>query len=547
MKFHYTHQVLKGKEKFFQRLFEIIPGTLSWLILLSMCALSFYKPLISAIVIIAFDLYWIVRIFYLNIFLIFSYMRLSAEKKTNWAQRLKELDNIEHYEKGFKNNYARLSLKEKISFLIHQKEIELLRKSRLSLMPWDSVYHLVIIPVVKESREIVEVGLKSLVSGSFACKRMLMIFALEERAQENIKTDVWRMQSKYKNNFYDLLVVTHPVDLPGEARVKGANATYAAQKAAEYFKEKDIPYENVIVSCFDADTVVTPEYFSCLTYYYIVTPHRTRASFQPIPVYHNNIWEAPSFARVLDIGSSFFQLVEATNPEKLVTFSSHSMSFKALVEIGYWPLDIISDDSAIFWKAFIHFDGDYRVVPIYTTLSMDITVGKTRWETFKNVYKQKRRWAWGIENFPIVMRAFLKAENISLYKRLKHAFKLLEGHISWATWPFILTIVGWLPALFAEREFVNSIVYFSTARIRGTIFSLASIALLNCIFLSMLLLPKQKIRFRFFKKLKHTIEWVFIPLISVFLSAIPALDAQTHLMLGKYMEFWVSVKKRKTI
>ena len=27
------------------------------------------------------------------------------------------------------------------------------------------------------------------------------------------------------------------------------------------------------------------------------------------------------------------------------------MSFTALVEIGYWPVDMISDDSAVFWKA----------------------------------------------------------------------------------------------------------------------------------------------------------------------------------------------------
>jgi hypothetical protein len=33
--------------------------------------------------------------------------------------------------------------------------------------------------------------------------------------------------------------------------------------------------------------------------------------------------------------------------------------------------------------------------------------------------------------------------------------------------------------------------------------------------------------------------------IVVFLSALPALDAQTKLMFGKYMEFWVTEKKRK--
>jgi len=69
----------------------------------------------------------------------------------------------------------------------------------------------------------------------------------------------------------------------------------------------------------------------------MICPDRLCASFQPVPVYHNNIWHVPGFARVVETGSSFYQLIECTNPEKLVTFSSHSMSFKALVEVNYWP------------------------------------------------------------------------------------------------------------------------------------------------------------------------------------------------------------------
>ena len=155
----------------------------------------------------------------------------------------------------------------------------------------------------------------------------------------------------------------HPAVVPGEARVKGANATCAAKQAAAFFQRHQIPFENVIISCFDADTVVSPNYFACLTYHFMVCPDRLRASFQPIPVYHNNIWHVPGFARVVETGSSFYQLIEATNPEKLVTFSSHSMSFKALVDVDYWPVDMISDDSAIFWKAYIHYDGQYQGDP----------------------------------------------------------------------------------------------------------------------------------------------------------------------------------------
>src|SRR3989338_4851105 len=116
----------------------------------------------------------------------------------------------------------------------------------------------------------------------------------------------------------------------------------------------------------------------------MVSPERDRASFQPVSVYHNNIWEVPGSAKGIETGSSFFVQDEPTNPENLVTFSSHSMSFKALVEVGYWPVDMISDDSAIFWKAFIHYDGNYRVVPLYTTVSMDVEAASTWRKTLIN-------------------------------------------------------------------------------------------------------------------------------------------------------------------
>ena len=50
------------------------------------------------------------------------------------------------------------------------------------------------------------------------------------------------------------------------------------------------------------------DFFAGLTYYYLTFPDRERASFQPVPVYNNNIWEAPGITRVLETGSSFFQL-----------------------------------------------------------------------------------------------------------------------------------------------------------------------------------------------------------------------------------------------
>lgn len=544
MKFSYSRHCRDKKEIILERFFEIVPAAASWLIILGMLAFSFLKPLVAAVLIIAFELYWLLRLLYMLIFLWLSYLKLSVEKKADWNERISNVDNIDEYLKSRLISAHGSGLREKISLWQHRRQ--LIGLKRISENPPASrdIFHLVLIPIAVEPKKIIASTLLSIARSNFALKKILVVLAVEERAGNEVKKGAEDLREKYNRHFLDLLLIEHPDGLSGEARVKGANITYAAKQAEMYLEEKKISLDSVIVSCFDSDTIVSPDYFSCLTYNFLISPRRTRASFQPIPVYYNNIWDVPAFARVLDVGSSFFQLIEATNPEKLVTFSSHSMSFKALKEAGYWPVDMISDDSAIFWKAFLHYDGDYQAIPLYTTVSMDIAPGGSWPRAFINVYRQKRRWAWGVENFPIVMRAFLKNRRIPYLKKLRHSFKLFEGHISWATWPFILGIIGWLPAIFSGREFYSSVLYYSAPRIKAVIFNLASVGLVATSVLSICLLPESSARHSLLKRITHFFEWLLVPLISIFLSAIPALDAQTRLMRARYMEFWVTEKKR---
>ncbi len=542
MSFRFSRRRLARRERILQRLLEILPGATSWTVLLGMLLLAFWKPVLAAVLIIAFDLYWLLRLFYMTIFLVLSSMRLSTERSTDWMVRVKGLDDLPAYRRSLNLRRPR-SLPDRFSAWIHRQELDALEASGAP-PPSASIHQVVIFTIAKEHRDILEPGLQGLLRQTFPSNRILVVLALEGRAGEEIQQGALELQREYRHHFLDLVVAVHPDQAHGEARVKGANATHAAKAAANVLTAMGIAFDHVIVSCFDADTVVSPQYMACLTYSFMACPQRARASFQPIPVYHNNIWDVPGFARVLDIGSSFFQLIEVTNPDQLVTFSSHSMSFKALVEVGYWPVDMISDDSAIFWKALLHYSGDYRAVPIYVTLSMDVAATGSWWTSIRQIYKQKRRWAWGVENFPLVVRGFLRKRTMPLSAKLRHGFKLFEINIAWSTWPFLLTVIGWLPALFAGREFSNSIIYYSAPRITVTIFRLASLSLIITILLSFSLLPRYRVRYHWFKRVIHAAEWLFVPVIAVLFSGLPALDAQTRLMCGRYMEFWVTEKKR---
>lgn len=532
--FLYSRSTTTPGQRRLQRVLEVVPGLSSWTVLLGMLLLGLFKPLVAAAIVIAFNLYWLLRLAHSTIFLVLSYLVLREEEKTDWGARLQALKAGTPPAAG-----------SRLTRWMEQHRQDAVRSEPTPPPDPDQVYHLVIIPMIRETSDIVEPGIRSLVEQDFPSRRILLLLAVEDRASEAVKAGALRLREQYRSHFLDAQVAFHPDGLPGEARVKGANATFAARQAADWLSARGIPFEHVVASCFDADTVVSPGYFSCLTYHFLTTPDRERASFQPIPVYHNNIWDVPGFARVLDLGSSFFQLIEATNPDALVTFSSHSMSFKALVEVGYWPVDMISDDSAIFWRSYLHYAGRYRVVPMYTTLSLDVVVAETWWDTMRSVYKQKRRWAWGIENFPIVIRGFLTVPGIPFRDTFVHTVKIFESNVSWATWGFMLTILNWIPALVATREFSSSVMYFSAPRISGIIFNLAGLALLTTIALSLLFLPRPTSRRPLLRRILHALEWPLVPIITLFFSAMPALDAQTRLMLGKRMEFWVAGKGRR--
>ncbi len=403
---------------------------------------------------------------------------------------------------------------------------------------------MVIFPVYKEGLDILRPSLEALKQCHYPKERMIIVVAFEERhalSKDHART----LETEFKSVFFGYLSTFHPDGLPKEARTKGANATWAAKQAKEFLTAHLIPYEDVIISCFDADTCVDKQYFGCLTYHFLTSAKPHQASYQPIPVYNNNIWHAPSFARLVEISASFCQMIESMRLEKFVTFSSHSMSFKALVAIDYWPVNMISDDSVVYWRAFLFYKGDYRVIPLYITVSMDVAYSSNFFKTIAIQYRQKRRWAWGVENFPFLVSGFLNKKDIPLAKKIRRSFHLLESHVTWAVWAIIIILISPLPIFWGGTFFNQMPIGYNLPKITGLLLNFTLGTSLIWILLSRTILPARPRDVKWIKNVVMIIEWVIVPFIVLILGSAPALDAQTRLMLGKYMEFSHTEKKRK--
>src|SRR3989344_406915 len=527
------------------RILEIFPGFLTWLTLIGVFVLAYLHPVWISIYIILFDVYWLLKAGNVAIHLVHSYRNLKAHDRIDWLTWLTKLGGVDE----FKLSLSVRVIEEKdkpVKVVVSNYLEKINRLPAKRNLDWRRIYHLILLPTIKEDVNLLSSSIESYLNTDYPKDRLIFVLASEERdSQHGYKAGILR--NKYADKFYRFLATVHPDGIAGEARVKGANITYAAKEAKRLIDELQIPYEDVIVSSFDSDTTVAPNYFSHLTFDFLLSEKPLQTSFQPMPMFHNNIWDTPAIARVIATSSSFWQLVEASRPDRLITFSSHSMSFKTLVDVGFWRVDIIPDDSHIFWQCFLRFNGDYRTKPLYTTVSMDAVMGATLWETLAAQYKQKRRWAWGVTEIAMTFPELLPNRKIPLWKRLLYAERLLEGHYFWATASIMLAVLGWLPLILGGDRFGSTVLALNLPVMTKAIMSIATFFLAFSVYINWVLLPPRPKHYNGWKSFSMLWQWIFSPFVASIFGSLPAIDAQTRLMLGKYMEtFWVTPKIRRS-
>ena len=504
-KYWYLHVAratdLSGKDAVLYRMFEMLPGALSIATLVLISTLSFVRPVWAAYITIFFSVYWLFKTFYLSIHLRYNFRRLQHNLSVDWTERLKNLSQ-------------------------------------------ESIVHLVIFPMANEPYEVVAASVGATARTRWDKERLFIVISVEERSGETQRKIAERVAQEFGKDAI-ISVVVHPSNLPGEIAGKGANISYAAEEARKrILLARGIPYERVLVSAFDIDTVVYPQYFACLTWHYLTAERPERTSFQPVPLYNNNIWQAPMLSRVIAYSSSFWQMIQQERPEKLATFSSHSIPFKQLYEVGYWQRNVVSEDSRIFWNLLVRHDGDYDVLPMAYPVSMDANAASTLWQTAKNIYRQHRRWTYGAENIPYILFAFLKNPRIPRWKKIRWSLIQIDAFWSLVTHPLILFAFGWLPLYVGGRSFNVSVLSYSLSDIARIFLNLALIGLFVTAYIAFRLVPKRPHEFGRHRNIALFLEWLLVPFTMVAFSSIPGLDAQIRLLTGRYLGFWVTPKRR---
>ena len=485
------------------RILEILPGLSIWLTLVGCVVLSFTSPVFMIYVILIFDVYWLLRVIYFSSYLGLSWFRFRSSIKIDW-----------------------------------------LAKTKLEFPDWVNKKQAIFLPIYNESYDVVAATLNSLLQSNFPKDQMYIIITGEERKKEHWEAIKPQIAAEFKDKFADIIFNTHAADLPDEIPGKGSNIASAEQTFKKYADDHGWNYLDIIVSVFDIDTVAHKEYFANLTYMYCRHPRPAHSSFQPLTLYNNNLWESPSVLRIMAFGTSFWMLFSMARLDNLVTFSSHSMSFQALVDCGFHPKNIVSEDSRIFYQCWLHYGGDYEVTPLYIPVSMDTVREDSIWRSLKNLYFQQRRWAWGAEHIPFLLWEYKKHPEIKFREKFVKLFHEWEGKWSWGVVAILITVLGRLPLYVAPEAVRQSALYFNTPYVLENLMTLSMFGLVFSMIMSMLILPRRPEGHSPHKYLFMVAQWILVPISLIIFSAIPCIDAVTHLMFGKYLGFNVSAKKR---
>ena len=475
--------------------------------LLAPLLLALISAKVFAVFMIFFISFWLIKTFFMTYRLIIGYKKYRKDIKTDWFSKLRG---------AFPEDR------------------------------WQSIYHLVIVPTYKEDIDILRSSLDSVINSDFPKSNIVYVLATEERDKERALSYSKILSKEYSSRLGYFCAIMHPKDMLGEIVGKGGNITFAGKQILGYFDKKGIDRENVIVTTMDADHIMDRRYISDLTYKYLSDPDPVHKSFQPLPMFFNNIWDVPMLNRLIAMGSSFWQLIVTTRPSRLRNFSAHAQSLEALVRVDFWSTKTIVEDGHQFWRTYYKFNGRHEVVPMYTPIYQDAVLAGSFSNTMKEQYLQKKRWAWGVSDIPYVMEHTFKDHKIPFFDRWANALILWESHLSWSTASILLATSAWIPTLF-ENNFREDIVAYSFNFVYKEMLAVAWLGMIVTLVISTLLAPPRRGKKPFRRIL---LDWILTPIVmpisSIFFSSFPALESQTRLMFGRYLEiFRVTIKSTK--
>lgn len=480
-----------------RRLLEILPGFASWTIILSPIWGSLLAPIFLAYFILFFDIYWFYKSYSLVVNAYRGAKKIREAEKEDWLAKAKTQPNF------------------------------------------TKTHHILIITSYKESLAKMHTTLENLTKQTLPLSQLHVVLALEEREKE-APHKAHELIKEFNGKFGNIFATYH-IDELGEIKGKSSNEAFAGKAAYQLLcidGKLDIDYTTI--SSVDVDSMFDRQFFSYLTYLFLSDSKRYNKFWQSATVFYNNIWSVPAPIRILSFFGSLWRTSMLVQGDRLITQSTYSLSLKLLRDIGFWDVDVIPEDYRVFFKAFFKMKGQIWTVPIFLRTSMDAAYSHGYINSLKNKYHQERRWSWGVSDDPLFLKWWFTVPGVPFVRKTIMVFHVVLDHFLWPVNWFIVTIAANIMP-FVNPAFSRTEIGFILPRLAGSILTSTVLAIFALMYIDYKNRPENnKLPLR--RKIFFPLEFILMPLVGFFLSALPALISHTLLMFGKRMEYKVTDK-----
>lgn len=480
-----------------RRTLEIMPGLFSWTLIFAPIWGSLLFPYAVAYFILFFDMYWLYKSLSLAVTAYVASKKIRQAEKQDFAKKAAELPHV------------------------------------------NDMSHILIIPNYKEVTAKLRDTMNSLATQTLPPKQLYVVLAMEDR-EEEAKERARILIEEFKPIFGDIFATYHP-DIDGEVKGKSSNQAFAGKEAYQRLVETGkINLDYTTISSVDADSIFDKQYFAYLSYAFLTNPKPYNTFWQSANVNYNNFWAVPAPIRVISFFGSLWRTAQLIQGDRLLVNSTYSLSFKMLVEIGYWDTDVIPEDYRILFKAFYKLRGHVWTAPIFLKTSMDAPLSSTYIKSLENKYHQERRWSWGVSDDPLFITWWFTVPGVPFIRKTMMLWNVLHDHFLWPVNWFIITIAAnILP--FINPVFTRTTLGYNLPKLAGFILTFCVFSLLFMIIIDYRNRPRQFSQSRV-RQFLFPLEFVLLPVVGFFLSALPALISHTQLMLGKRLEYRVTEK-----
>jgi hypothetical protein len=489
------------------RLLEVAPGLITWVLLLAPAwvpqLFASNGAMAVAAVVLLFDVYWLFRSFMVIAGIWSTYFKMRRDMRTDWLARCRD---------------------------------DVLPEGCPDPL---SYYHLSIIPTYTEPYHVLEQTCQAIVDANYPKERKLIGIITRETDKPGW-ANVELLRRKFGDDVAGFFHIKDPMEpplVPG----KSAAMNWGGRDMVNRLGALGYDLSRVLITDLDSDYRVHREYFGWISYYHARWHLRDFVIWQPVPLFHNNIWEVPTAVRVMSASTSQWQMFLHSRPHRLVAFSSYTCSLQFVHDVGYWDKDVIPEDSRFYWKSFFTFGKRFSVRSVWLPLYGDSPQSRDYASTHLSQYNQIKRWAWGITDVPYVLKRLFKHPEIPLRLRLHRFSNLFLNHLNWIFLPVLLMFGSSLPVMvnedFSITDLGYSLWFYSSLILTTTLSTVVALIVLEA-----LMLPPKPASWGRLRRGLAYLQYFSYPVVGLMLSVLPALEAHTRLLLGKYLEYRVTEK-----